>query len=383
MEKQTKLSVVFDVLSIKQAQVVRVLAAKGIQLSTTSLSRIKRRNEWPINCDRAKIESEIKDYLRAHGATEDQLSGLFGWFEPELIKRDREPEEDEMLKAKLKPATKTFFKIRRDPFNDEFESVEDFFLTDSHLQTIEELIAAARANSMVIVTGECGSGKSMIRRLFEHKVKEEFTEIMLISPKRRNRRKITADGISRALCRSLGVKHLNNSEDRDDEIENTLIERHRSGYKHLLIIDQAQDLTEEMIRELKCLWEVTDGFKRVIGIVLFGQPELREKISAHSMREFSMRIDDIRMRPLGLNAIDYMKHKFTRIGINADKIFTEEALSAVRGKCYGKVGKGIGFDDEKMDQTYPLNINVWLAHTLNIAATIGVKNIDEKFVHKV
>ncbi|MBQ4851030.1 AAA family ATPase [Pseudoalteromonas sp. MMG012] len=382
MTKQTKLSVVFDVLSIKQAQVVRALAAKGIKFSTTSLSRLKTQNEWPKQCKRADIEQHIIDYLRAHGATDDHLMGLFGWNEPKP-KHAQNSEEDEMLKAQLKPDTKKFFKIRRDPFNDEFECEGDFFLVDSHLQIIEELIAAARANSMVTLTGECGSGKSMIRRLFEHKVKEEFTEITVISPARINRKKITADGVSRAICRELGIKNLNNGEDRDEEISRTLIERSRSGHKHLLIVDQAQDLTPDLIRELKCVWETMDGFKRVIGIVLFGQPELRTKIQAHSMREFNMRVHDIRMPPLGLNAIDYMKHKFTRIGVDPAKIFTDDALSAIRGKCYGKVGKGIGFDDENQDQTYPLAINVWLAHTLNIAATIGVKHIDEKFVHKV
>ncbi|MBQ4860482.1 AAA family ATPase [Pseudoalteromonas sp. MMG013] len=381
MKKQTKLSVVFDVLSIKQAQVVRALAAKGLKFSTTSLSRLKTQNEWPKQCKRADIEQHIIDYLRAHGATDDHLMGLFGWNEPKP--KHAQSEEDEMLKPVLKPETKRFFKIRRDPFIDEFECEDDFFLVDSHLQTIEELIAAARANSMVTVTGEVGSGKSMIRRLFEHRVREEFSEITVISPKRMNKKKVTSDGVSRAICRELGIKVPNNSEDRDDEIEKTLIERSRSGHKHLLIIDQGQDLTTDVIRELKCLWETTAGFKRVIGIVLFGQPELMTKVKTHAMREFNMRVDDIRMRPLGLNAIDYMKHKFIRIGVDPMKIFTEDALSAIRGKCYGKVGKGVGFDDENLDQTYPLAINVWLAHTLNMAAYIGDKHIDEKFVHKV
>lgn len=382
MAKQTKLSVVFDVLSIKQAQVVRALAAKGVKFSTTSLSRLKTQNEWPKHCKRPEIEQHITEYLRAHGATDNQLSGLFGWDEPEQPSKP-ESEEDEMKQAQLKPATKEFFKIRRDPFNDEIDTEEDCFLVDSHLQLIEELLSAARANSMVTVTGEVGSGKSMIRRLFEHKVREEFSEITIISPKRRDRKKLTSDDVSRALCRELGIKIPNSSESRDGEIDTTLIERSRSGHKHLLIIDQAQDLSEDLICELKCLWEVTSGFKRVIGIVLFGQPELRTKVQSHKMREFSMRIHDIRMRPLNIDAIDYMKHKFIRVGVDPMKIFTEEALSAIRGKCYGKVGKGIGFDDENLDQTYPLAINVWLAHTLNVAATVGTKHIDEKFVHRV
>ncbi|WP_010604428.1 ExeA family protein [Pseudoalteromonas maricaloris] len=382
MEKQTKLSVVFDVLSIKQAQVVRALAAKGIKFSTTSLSRLKTQNEWPKHCKRPEIEQHITEYLRAYGATDEQLSGLFGWDEPEQLEDD---EEDEMSKKKspqLTPSAMSHFKVRRNPFDDP-RSWDELFLLDSHIQQLEELLAVAEASSMVAVTGECGSGKSTLRRAFVTKIKEDHENIIVIEPSRFDRKKLTADGISMAIGRELGIQCSARGEKLDNEVKRGLIESCNSGNKHILIIDQAQDLTDDMIRHLKCIWEVESGFQRVIGIALFGQPELDAQLDQPKLREFTWRSHRIYMQPLGTNAVDYIRHKFKCVGLDVSKYFSDDALSAVKGKCIGKIEKGLSYDPEQLDKSYPMEMQVWMAKAMNLAATIKVDFIDEKFMLRV
>ena len=69
--------------------------------------------------------------------------------------------------------------------------------------------------------------------------------------------------------------------------------------------------------------------------------------------------------------------------MNADDIFTEDAMGAIRGKCYGKIKHGMAFDDEDMDRSFPLHINTWVNKVMNVAANIGEQKITEKMVHKV
>ncbi|TMO54119.1 hypothetical protein CWC21_16675 [Pseudoalteromonas phenolica] len=380
--KITKLSHVFEVLGVKQAQVVRTLAAEGIAFSTASLSRVKRECVWPKTCDINTIKAAITNYLKELGASEEQLTDLFGYYDPAPKVQpitDIEEVEFEMLSANAK----RFFKLRRDPFENEITSEDDVLFLDSHRVILEDMLSAASAGSMIALFGECGSGKTIIRRAFIHQVQQDHPDVILIQPARLDRRKITAESISTAICRALQVKHRPSAEERDAAIEEALIESANNGHLHLMVIDEAHDLSADVIKLLKRIWELTHGFRRVMGIVLIGQSELQKKLSGQHVREFSWRCNQIKMPPLGVHVPQYIRHKFARVGINADDIFVGDAMSAIRGKCYARVGHGIGFDDSDLDRSYPLSINTWIAKVMNAAAQIGESKITEKLVHKV
>lgn len=382
MAKITKLSQAFEQLGVKQAQVVKALRHKGITFSTASLSRVKRQGEWPKTCDKAAIQTHIEAYLHDQGASSEQLNKLWGWCEqqaPIIDKPDYEDPEPEMLSMHAK----RFFKLRHDPFENEITCEDDVFLVDNHRLILEEMLSAASAGSMTALIGECGSGKTIIRRAFTHRVQQENPEVILIQPARLDRRKITAESISSAICRALQIKHRPSAEERDAAVEEALIESANNGHLHLMIIDEAHDLSADVIKLLKRIWELTHGFRRVMGIVLIGQTELSKKLGGQNVREFTWRCNQIKMQPLGLHVPAYIRHKFKRIGVNADDIFTEDAMGAIRGKCYGKIKHGMAFDDEDMDRSFPLHINTWVNKVMNVAANIGEQKITEKMVHKV
>ncbi|WP_138581835.1 AAA family ATPase [Pseudoalteromonas sp. S2755] len=380
--KITKLSHVFEVLGVKQAQVVKALAAKGLKFSKASLSRVATQADWPKTCDSKAIKSAIAEYLKELGATSEQLTDLFTWYEPN---KNAQPEveyedpEPEMLTANAKK----FFKLRRDPFENEITSEDDLFLVDAHRIILEDMLTAANAGSMIALYGECGSGKTIIRRTFIHQVQQDHPDVILIQPARLDRRKITAESISTAICRALQIKHKPSAEERDAAIEEALIESANNGHLHLMVIDEAHDLSADVIKLLKRIWELTHGFRRVMGIVLIGQSELAKKLSGQHVREFSWRCNQIKMQPLGIYVPEYIRHKLSRVGVDADKIFTEDALSAIRGKCMGRIRHGIALDDAELDRSYPLNVNTWLAKAMNAAAQIGEQQITEPLVLKV
>ncbi|WP_138552758.1 ExeA family protein [Pseudoalteromonas rubra] len=377
----TKLSHVIEVLGVKQAHIVKQIKERGHSFSKASLSRVTTQADWPKTCDKAAIEAAITDILRDAGANPEQLSELFTWYEPkpQNPEVDYEEPEPEMLTV----AAKQFFKMRRDPFENEINSEEDVFLVESHRVILEDMLSAASAGSMIALYGECGSGKTIIRRRFIHQIQQDHPDVILIQPARLDRRKITAESISTAICRALQIKHRPSAEERDAAIEDALIESSNNGHLHLMVIDEAHDLSADVIKLLKRIWELTHGFRRVMGIVLIGQSELRKKLSGQNVREFTWRCNQIQMQPLGVHVPAYLRHKFARVGLDADAIFTEDAISALRGKCYARVRQGIALDDTDLDRSYPLSINTWTAKVMNLAAQIGESKITEKLVHKV
>ena len=103
--KITKLSHVFEVLGVKQAQVVKALAAKGLTFSKASLSRVATQADWPKTCDSKAIKAAIAEYLEELGATSEQLTDLFTWYEPNKnaqLEVEYEDPEPEMLTANAK-----------------------------------------------------------------------------------------------------------------------------------------------------------------------------------------------------------------------------------------------------------------------------------------
>ncbi|MDK1288523.1 ExeA family protein [Pseudoalteromonas umbrosa] len=378
----TKLSHVFDVLGVKQAQVVKALASEGLTLSKASLSRITNHADWPINCDEINIKNSITSYLKSVGANHEQLNELFSWYEPKRTNHEQiefNDPEPEMLNA----TAKKFFQLRRDPFENEINCEDDLFLVESHQMILEDMLIAATAGSMIALYGECGSGKTILRRMFVHQVQSDHPDLILIQPARLDRKKITAESISTAICRALQIGYKPSAEERDAAIEEALIESASNGHLHLMVIDEAHDLKPDVIKLLKRIWELTHGFKRVMGIVLIGQTELHKKLSGQNVREFSWRCNQIKMNPLGVHVPSYIRHKLGRAGLDTDKVFTEDALSAIRGKCSAKVQHGLGLDESDLDRSFPLSVNTWLAKTMNLAAQIGEKKITESLVLKV
>ncbi|MCG7545574.1 AAA family ATPase [Pseudoalteromonas sp. MM17-2] len=381
---KTKLNQVFTQLDVKQAQLVRALQKKGFTFSTASLSRLKRFGEWPKKCNKEAVQNEIEAYLLDLGASPKQLTDLWGVCDSHKKPLKEEIEHEDPEPEMLTTQAKRHFKLRQDPFENEITTEDDVFMVDSHRLVLEEMLSAASAGSMVALIGECGSGKTIIRRAFVHRVQQQNPEVVLIQPARLDRRKLTAESISSAICRALQVKSGGKSaEERDAAIEEALISSANNGHLHLMIIDEAHDLTPDVIKLLKRIWELTHGFKRVMGIVLIGQTELTKKLSGQNVREFTWRCNQIKMQPLGLHVPAYIEHKFGRIGIDANELFTQDAMGAIRGKCYGKIKQGMAFDDVDLDRSFPLQVNTWITKVLNMAANIGETKITEQMVHKV
>lgn len=90
----------------------------------------------------------------------------------------------------------------------------------------------------------------------------------------------------------------------------------RAGNKHLLVIEEAHGLPLPTLKHLKRFRELEDGFRKLLGIVLIGQPELRMKLSETNpeVREVTQRIELVELQALDAELENYLNFKFARAG---------------------------------------------------------------------
>lgn len=134
---------------------------------------------------------------------------------------------------------------------------------------------------IVVVTGEVGSGKTMLCRKLLDEVPGDIETIYLANPSLR-RREITA-----ALARDLAAPRR---PDPLDALQQALIARHMAGRRVLLAVDEAHVMPFESLEQIRLLSNLETGRQKLLQIVLFGQPELEELLMARRMRALRDRI---------------------------------------------------------------------------------------------
>lgn len=361
--------------------------ARAMGISPSGVAGILRRGQWPTRRSKGELISLANAWLRDNDVpvtpslwlpeTPAEVAA------PQPVQTTSKP-SDQPEHEMLSETTRQFFKLPVDPFQNEISSQDDVFLSTQNRLLLEEMVTAAKAGSMIALIGECGSGKTILRRLFLHRVQSSNPDLIVIEPRRLDRKQITAEGISAAICRALQVTRRGMSgEERDAVIEDALIQSAANGHRHLLIIDEAHDLPLDTLKILKRIWELTHGFSRVMGIVLLGQPELRGKLSGDQVREFAWRCAQHEVAPIGPADIhNYVAHKFGRVGFDWTKVFTEDAVHAIHGKCIvqAKLGLQAAKSHSLIDRSYPLAVNTWLTRAMNAAAYARLGTINEMFV---
>jgi len=110
-----------------------------------------------------------------------------------------------------------------------------------------------------------------------------------------------------------------------------LLERYRAGETAVLIIDEAQNLSSEVLEEIRLLTNLETSTEKLLQIVLTGQPELEEKLKVPQLRQLRQRITlRCRTAPLSLEeTFGYIAERLRIAGANGDPIFSKEAIQTV------------------------------------------------------
>ncbi len=185
------------------------------------------------------------------------------------------------------------------------------------LQAIE--YSVQHQEGIVVVTGEVGSGKTMLCRKLLDSLPQGLESIYLANPSLR-RREIVA-----ALLRDLDGRQR---PDPLDALQQVLIARYMAGRRVMLVVDEAHVMPHESLEQIRLLSNLETGRHKLLQIVLFGQPELDEVLLDPRMRALRDRIvERFAMRALDRGLVgDYLEHRMRCAGFAGPSPFGPGAV---------------------------------------------------------
>lgn len=195
-----------------------------------------------------------------------------------------------------------------------------FYGLPTHKQALQVLNTALQSGEGFIkVTGEVGTGKTLICRKLLNDLPDHFVTAYIPNPF------LNPEELRRAVATELGVELSENSDQQEftHRIQEKLIDIHQGGNSVVLIIDEAQALPVESLEVLRLFTNLETESRKLLQVVLFGQPELDEKLSRSDLRQLRQRITFA----YSLDKMDhdqlyhYVKHRLTIAGYRGVELF--------------------------------------------------------------
>lgn len=270
------------------------------------------------------------------------------------------------------------FKIFRNPFIDDIQKDADIFMSEEHRYIEAAMLDAARHGGFLAIIGEVGSGKSVMRRKVIEQLRRDG-DVLLIYPQMVDKTRLTAASICDAIIMDISdEKPKIKLEQKTRQVQRLLLSRSKNGYRSCLIIEEAHDLNTHTLKYLKRFYELEDGYKKLLGIILIGQTELKHMFneSLHvDMREVIRRCQVAEIQGLNGHIKDYLALKFRRVGADVEKIFTENAIEALSKRLTSKDRQ-----NRTVSHAYPLLVNNYTAKAMNLAYEMGESMVTEDVV---
>jgi len=180
---------------------------------------------------------------------------------------------------------KRFFDLRERPFK-LVPNPAYLFLSKGHEEALAHLsYALAEGDGFVAIIGEVGTGKTLLCRTFLDSLDEVVEAAYVFNPRLDGRE------LLRAINDELGVDSTGaTTKELIDSLNRFLIAQHQAGRRVLLLIDEAQNLSAEVLEQLRLLSNLETRDAKLLQIILVGQPELAELLDSHELRQLAQRI---------------------------------------------------------------------------------------------
>lgn len=210
----------------------------------------------------------------------------------------------------------------------------EFFYTGGNRGAILEalLYAIIHGEGIVKVTGEIGSGKTMLCRMVESMLPKNVEAIYLANPS------LSREDVLHAISSELGLAVDGK---RASEILNLmqddLIRKHAAGKQVVLLVEEAQAMPLDTLEEIRLLSNLETSHNKLLQIVLFGQPELDENLALPRMRQLKERIThSFQVPPLAQSHIpEYLMFRMRAAGYRGPDIFTHGAIGLISDASCG------------------------------------------------
>ncbi len=220
----------------------------------------------------------------------------------------------------------SFYGLREGPFS---PTPDPRFLFQSarHREALAQLLYGVHERKgFIVLTGEIGTGKTTLLRTLLERL-DQATPVAYI-----HNSTLPIEGLLEYMLQDWGVKSTAASHaQRLFELNEFLIEQHRQGLSPVLVIDEAQNLSLEALEAIRLLSNFETTHQKLMQILLVGQPELKDKLNAHELRQLKQRIGlRCHIGPLTPEETRlYIRHRLRVAGAADAGIFTDSAVQRV------------------------------------------------------
>jgi general secretion pathway protein A len=263
----------------------------------------------------------------------------------------------------------SFFGLRHEPFSIAPDP-RYLFMSERHREALAHLLYGVKGagGGFVLLTGEIGAGKTTVCRCLLEQIPKRCNVAYIFNPK------LTALELMKTVCDEFHVPYKHEGagqptvKDYLDPLNEYLLRTHAIGRNNVLIIDEAQNLSADVLEQLRLLTNLETNQRKLLQIVLIGQPELRTMLARPELEQLGQRV----IARYHLDALSeeetakYLRHRLGVAGLATANPFSRRAMQLIHQRSRG----------------VPRRINLLADRALLGAYADSVARVDRRIVDK-
>ncbi len=262
-----------------------------------------------------------------------------------------------------------YFGLKHEPFSIAPDP-RYLFMSERHREALAHLLYGVKggAGGFVLLTGEIGAGKTTVCRCLLEQIPKRCNVAYIFNPK------LTALELLKTVCDEFHIPVTHEGvgaptvKDYTDPLNRFLLDTHAVGQNNVLIIDEAQNLSAATLEQLRLLTNLETSERKLLQIVLIGQPELRTMLQRPELEQLAQRvIARYHLEALSEpETVKYLRHRLAVAGLTTALPFSKRAMLRIHHRARG----------------VPRRINLLADRAMLGAYAEGAPRIDERIVDK-
>jgi general secretion pathway protein A len=268
-----------------------------------------------------------------------------------------------------------FFGLTQPPFSISPDP-RYLFMSERHQEALAHLLYGLGAGGgFVLLTGEIGAGKTTVCHRFLEQIPAHCNTAYIFNPK------LTVTELLQSVCEEFGLAPVGQNpshhpgplsvKDYIDPLNKFLLQSHAAGQNNILIIDEAQNLSEDVLEQLRLLTNLETSERKLLQIILIGQPGLRRMLARPELEQLAQRI----IARFHLDALTedetarYISHRLRVAGRQDTNPFTAKARQRIHSHTAGVPRRINLLCDRAMLGAYAASATTIDEHTVDKAAS--------------
>ena len=220
---------------------------------------------------------------------------------------------------------RVYFGLKENPFS----IVPDphyFFMSEGHREALAHFVYGIKSDGgFVLLTGEVGTGKTTVCRCLIEQMRENVEIAIILNPR------LTVEDLLATICDEFGINYAEGAGSIKrfvSRINDYLLDLHSKGKRAILILEEAQNLSLEVLEQIRLLTNLETNQRKLLQIIMIGQPELKEMLLRPELRQLSQRITArFHLGPLSKEELrPYIEHRLSVAGLTRGRLFPDATL---------------------------------------------------------